>query len=71
MNHFDGVLKMYADAGMRTVEDWAKAGRAITTGAKSCATAPLRGGEVMLYTRDQTENRPSKRVPRISLSPSI
>jgi hypothetical protein len=55
MNQIDGVLKMYADAGMRSVEEWAMYGRAVISGAKSRADAASRGVVVELYTRDQTE----------------
>jgi hypothetical protein len=63
MNHYDGVLKMYAEAGMRTEEDWAKAGREILSGSESRANASHRGVQIPLFTRDQTNAR-SKRVIR-------
>jgi hypothetical protein len=57
MNQYDSVLKTYAEAGMRTVEDWAAFGRDIISGSKSRASAPHRGATVDLYTRDQTHIR--------------
>jgi hypothetical protein len=54
MNHCDGVLKMYAEAGMRTLEDWALAGRDVIDGSKSRAESTYHGLVVPLYTRDQT-----------------
>jgi hypothetical protein len=62
MNQYDSVLKMYAEAGMRTLEDWATSGREVLTGAKSRANAPHHGGMVELYTRDQTQIRPRPKV---------
>jgi len=58
MYQIDSVLKMYAEAGMRTVEDWAMSGRDVVSGSKSRVTAPYRGAQVDLYTRDQTHIRP-------------
>jgi len=63
MNQFDSVLKMYAEAGMRTQEDWSLAGREIMAGCKARASAPLRGALVELYTRDQTQIRPKVTIP--------
>ena len=57
MNQFDGVLKTYAEAGMRTLEDWAASGRAVVSGSKSRASATCRGVIVDLFTRDQTHIR--------------
>lgn len=64
MNQYDNVLKMYAEAGMRTMEDWAMSGREVITGSKSRANAPHHGGQVELYTRDQTQIRPRTRIVR-------
>jgi hypothetical protein len=64
MNQCDSVLKMYAEAGMRTVEDWTAAGRDIVVGSKSRASAPHRGAQVELYTRDQTQIRHKKMITK-------
>jgi hypothetical protein len=61
MNHYDGVLKTYADSGLRTVEDWTALGRDIESGAKARVDTPLRGVSVPLYSRDQTQRRKSSR----------
>jgi hypothetical protein len=64
MNQYDSVLKMYADSGMRTVEEWASLGRQIASGAKPRVDAPHRGTSLPLYSRDQTQPRPrSRRKP--------
>ena len=65
MNQYDSVLKMYADSGMRTVEDWASMGREISSGAKSRVDAPHRGTVIPLYSRDQTQLRPRSKPKRI------
>jgi len=62
MNHYDGTLKMYAEAGLRTVEDWAMAGREVVSGSKSRADTSRRGAPVALYTRDQTHIRPKTKI---------
>jgi hypothetical protein len=62
MYQYDGVLRMYADSGLRTVEDWIILGRDITTGAKPRVDTPHRGERVPLYSRDQTHVRPRARL---------
>lgn len=62
MNQFDGVLRMYAESGLRTIEDWTTLGRDIQSGAKARLDTPHRGELVPLYSRDQTCHRP--RAPR-------
>ena len=57
MNQYDGVLRMYADSGLRTIEDWTSLGRDIESGAKPRVDAPHRGELVPLYSRDQTHVR--------------
>jgi len=54
MNQFDSILRMYADSGLRTVEDWTTLGREIENGTKPRADAPHRGERLALYSRDQT-----------------
>jgi len=61
MNHTDSVLRMYADSGLRTVEDWTTLGREINSGMKPRLDASHRGAVVPLYSRDQTKIRPSSR----------
>jgi hypothetical protein len=64
MYQIDSVLKIYAEAGMRTMEDWAMSGRDVISGSKSRVDAPHRGALVALYTRDQTHIRPRSIVER-------
>ncbi|MGD0464683.1 MAG: hypothetical protein ABSB74_19535 [Tepidisphaeraceae bacterium] len=64
MNQFDGVLRMYAESGLRTSEDWTALGRDIQSGAKPRLDTPHRGELVPLYSRDQTRHRPRARPKR-------
>jgi hypothetical protein len=64
MKQIEDVLKMYADAGMRSIEDWSLCGRDIIHGVKARADASCRGALVSLYTRDQTCIRPRSLVSR-------
>jgi hypothetical protein len=57
---------MYADSGLRTVEDWTTLGRDITGGMKPRLDATHRGALIPLYSRDQTQIRPSSRSPKKS-----
>jgi len=61
MNQYDGVLRMYADSGLRTIEDWAILGRDIASGEKPRLDTPHRGGTLSLYSRGQTHPRPRSR----------
>jgi hypothetical protein len=61
MYQYDSVLKMYADSGLRTIEDWTALGRDLETGAKPRVDTPHRGERVPLYSRDQTHPRPRSR----------
>lgn len=70
MHQYDSVLKTYAEAGLRTEEDWAMSGREVVTGSKSRANAPSRGALVALYTRDQTLIRRKKDKPASLKLPS-
>jgi len=65
MHPFDSVLKMYAESGMRSVEDWATLGRDVASGVKPRLDTPHRGTVVSLYTRDQTHLRVSSRPKRV------
>jgi len=49
MNEYDGVLRMYADSGLRTIQDWALLGRDIASGEKPRLDTPHRGGVLSLY----------------------
>jgi len=55
MNQFDTLLRMYADNGLRTVEDWFSRGRDIEAGVKARVDMPHRGVIMPLYSRDQTQ----------------
>jgi hypothetical protein len=57
MYQTDGILKMYADSGLRTMEDWTTLGRNITGGTKPRVDTSHRGVMVSLYSRDQTQPR--------------
>jgi hypothetical protein len=57
MNQFDSVLKMYAESGLRTSEDWSLNGRDINTDAKPRVDTQHRGATLSLYSRDQTRHR--------------
>jgi hypothetical protein len=50
----DPVLKLYAQSGLRSVEDWASLGRIVQPGTAPRATAVSRGGSLVLFGRDQT-----------------
>jgi hypothetical protein len=64
MNQYDGVLRMYADSGLRTTEDWITLGRDIQSGAKPRLDTPHRGELVPLFSRDQTQHRMPSRPKR-------
>jgi hypothetical protein len=62
MYQSDKVLRMYAESGLRTVDDWTTLGRDITAGIKPRLSTLARGLPVLLYSRDQTQRRaPSQR----------
>jgi hypothetical protein len=64
MIQYDPVLKMYAENGLRTVEDWTAHGRDIVSGATPRLGAPHQGAFLQLYSRDQTRIRITpRRVP--------
>jgi hypothetical protein len=64
MNQFDSVLRMYAESGLRTVEDWTTLGRDIESGVKPRLDTPYRGQVVPLYSRDQTRHHPRAKPKR-------
>jgi hypothetical protein len=57
MNKYDSVLEIYAESGLRTIEDWIRHGRDLEIGAKPRANTRQRGVLVRLYTRDQTHSQ--------------
>ncbi|HEX4056073.1 MAG TPA: hypothetical protein VHX86_17565 [Tepidisphaeraceae bacterium] len=64
MNQYDSVLKMYAESGLRTIEDWTTLGRDIESGAKPRLGTPHRGELVPLYSRDQTHRQAGSKRKR-------
>jgi hypothetical protein len=58
MSQHDSVLRMYADSGLRTIEDWTMLARELKAGAKPRLDTVQRGVSIALYTRDQTQPRP-------------
>jgi hypothetical protein len=57
MNHYDEILKAYADNGFRSAAEWLTLGRAVETGAAPRAEATHQRTTVPLYSRDQTRRR--------------
>ena len=62
MNQYDSVLRIYAESGLRTTEDWAASGRDVTPGTKPRLDTPHRGALVPLFSRDQTHIRVKSRA---------
>jgi hypothetical protein len=68
MFQFDKILKMYAENGLRTVEDWTSLGRDLIAGVKPRADTVHRGLAVALFSKDQTHQRaPSTRTAKAAL----
>lgn len=61
MQQFDGILRVYAETGLRTLEDWLALRRDVISGSKPRVQAVQNGETVPLYTRDQTNSRVSPR----------
>lgn len=62
MYQSDSVLRMYAEIGLRSMEEWVTLGRDVATSAKPRLDTTHRGIAVSLYSRDQTQRRsPSRR----------
>jgi hypothetical protein len=61
MTHFDNVLKVYADQGLRSSEEWKSLGRDVPAGTGSRADADCRGRSISLFSRDQTQPLPPSR----------
>ncbi len=64
MSQYDSVLKMYAESGLRTIEDWTTLGRDIASGTKPQLDTRHRGELLPLYSRDQTHPRTGSRSKR-------
>jgi len=61
MSQFHKELKMYAENGLRSADDWMSSGRQVNSGQKPKANITCRGQAYELFTRDQTELYQSKR----------
>jgi hypothetical protein len=72
MRHFDSVLRVYAQQGFRSVEEWLTLGRDVPARTGSRVEAQCHGRAVALFTRDQTRpgtsarNRSKDGSPRAS-----
>jgi len=64
MHQFDGVLRMYAESGLRTIQDWTTLGRDVENGAKPRLDTPHRGALLPLFSRDQTHPQTRSRSKR-------
>lgn len=65
MSLYDKELKVYADNGLRTAEDWLTQRREIVSGVKPCVETPNRGVTVALYSRAQTQPRAKSQRVRL------
>ena len=61
MSQFHKELKMYAENGLRSADDWMSSGRKVHNDAKPKANVTCRGQAYELFTREQTALSPSKR----------
>jgi hypothetical protein len=61
MSQFYKELKVYAENGLRSANDWLTTGRKVQDGAKPKANVTCRGQDFELFTRDQTQHCQSKR----------
>jgi hypothetical protein len=61
VNQPDGIFRMYAKAGLRTIDDWTTLGRGIQSGAEPRLHTPHHGEFVPLFSRAQT--RPQTQSP--------
>jgi hypothetical protein len=61
MSQFHKELKMYAENGLRSADDWLSSGRRVHNGEKPKANVNCRGQAYELFTRDQTQHCQSKR----------
>lgn len=60
VNHQDPELKMYAENGLRSTEDWASLGRVVEAGSQPRANTVHRGRAMPLFAREQTAVRPKR-----------
>ena len=71
-NLYTSEFKMYAENGLRTVEDWSSLGRKVASDAKPRAEAPHRGVPLSLFSRDQTLHQPAaRRSVAVAVVPTI
>jgi hypothetical protein len=61
MYQSDHVLKMYAESGLRSVEDWTASGRDVPSDAKPRVDRLHHGERMALFSRDQTQRRTPSR----------
>jgi hypothetical protein len=61
MSQFGKELRVYAEHGLRTVEDWISRGREVQSGSTQRSETLCRGELVALFSRDQTRPRVSSR----------
>jgi hypothetical protein len=73
MRHFDSVLRVYADQGFRSAEEWLSLGRDVVANFRPRVDAQCHGRAVGLFSRDQTRpdasssrNRSKDDSPRAS-----
>jgi hypothetical protein len=64
MSQYDRDLKVYADNGLRTADEWITFGREVEAGTPPRTAAAAKGRSVQLYSRDQTKRRERVRPPR-------
>jgi hypothetical protein len=65
MSQFGKDLKVYSDNGFRSTEDWFTLGRDIKPHSVCRVTLKVRGDDLKLFSRDQTQPRlPSTRSSR-------
>lgn len=69
MPHFDKDLKMYAQSGLRTAQDWLTLGRQVENGSKPRSNATLHGSIIELFTRDQTQQYRRADHPQAPVAP--
>ena len=58
MRHFDNVLRVYSDQGLRSADEWKTLGRDIAEATTPRTQVETGGRTVSLYTRDQTRACP-------------
>ena len=58
MSAFGKELKIYAESGLRSGEDWLSLGRQVQSGSKPQANITYQGKLIELFTSNQTQPRP-------------